>query len=92
MTVTTVKRRAPPDNKRDGYEKVCLYCENCGHTLESCVLLEKKAHSENFLKTNGVCFSCLCTGHISRECRRRLFCEICGSRHPSMLHIHQKKK
>lgn len=52
-TVTTVKKRAPPDNKGDGSEKACLYCKCCGHTLESCTLLERKAHSEkmNFLKT-----------------------------------------
>ena len=55
------------------------------HTLESCFLLEKKAHSEKmeFLKKNGVCFGCLCTGHISNECRKRLSCKTCGSRHPA---------
>lgn len=91
-TVAAVKG-APPDNKRDGYQKVCLYCKNRGHTLELCTLLERKAHREKmeFLKTNGVCFGCLCTGYISRECRKRLSCKICGSRHPSMLHVHQKE-
>lgn len=88
-TVTTVNRK---ENKGNGYEKSCLNCKGCGHTLESCILLEKKAHSEkmNFLKTNGVCFGCLCIGHISKECRKRLSCKICCSRLPSMLHIHQQ--
>ncbi len=92
-SVTSFKRKTRPDNKRDGAETSCLYCKNYGHRMESCTLLEKKAHSEkmHFLKVNGVCFGCLCTGHISRECRKRLSCEICGSRHPSLLHIHQRE-
>lgn len=45
-----------------------------GHTLEPCIVLEKKAHDEKTacLKTNGVCFGCLCTRHVSRVCRKRL--------------------
>lgn len=78
---------------KDGAEKICLYCKKGSHMLESCTLLERKAHGEKmeFLKTNGVCFGCLCTGHISKECRKRLSCKICGSRHPSMLHIYQRE-
>lgn len=62
--------------------------------LEFCTLLEKRAQSEkiDFLKKTGVCFGCLCTGHISKECRKRLSCKTCGLRHPSMLHIHHKDK
>ena len=91
--ITTFKRRTQPDNKKDGSEKPCLYCKNYGRRMESCTLLERKAHSEkmNFLKTNGVRFGSLCIGHISKECRKRLSCKICGSRHPSMLHIHQRE-
>lgn len=62
--------------------------------LEFCTLLEKRAQSEktDFLKKSGVCFGCVCTGHISKECRKRLSCKTCGLRHPSMLHIHHKDK
>lgn len=53
--------------------------------LEWCTLLEKRAHSEKiaFLKKSGVCFGCLCAGHISKDCRKRLSSQTCGSRHPS---------
>lgn len=94
-TVTTFEKR--PHSERSGVkdraEKTCLYCKKGKHTMESCTLLERKAHSEKmeFLKTNGVCFGCLCTGHISKECRKRLSCKICGSRHPTMLHIYQRE-
>lgn len=79
-------------NKRNSYNRVCLYCTNCGHTLKSCILLDRKDHSEkiNFLKTN-VYFGCLSNGHISRDCRKGLSCITCGLLHPIMLHIHQKE-
>lgn len=74
-TNVTAFKRTQPDNKNDGPQKSCLSCKNNGHRTESCTLLERKAHSEkmNFLKTNGVCFGCLCSGHISKECMKRLF-------------------
>ncbi len=74
-------------------ERTCLYCKG-KHMLEFCTLLKKRAQSEkiDFLKGTGVCFGCLCTGHISKECRKRLSCKTCGLRHPSMLHIHHKGK
>lgn len=70
-----------------------LFCGG-GHALEMCLQVEKKAHNEKiaFLKENGVCFGCLCKGHISKDCRKRLSCNICGLKHPRILHIHQRKK
>ena len=72
-------------------KKTCLYCKG-EHALELCSLLGKRVHKEKitFLKEHGVCFGCLCTGHMSKDCRRRLSCKACGARHPSMLHIHSK--
>lgn len=63
-------------------------------TLELCFQLEKMAHTEKiaFLKENGVCFACLCKGHICKDCRKRLSCKVCSFNHPTMLHIHSKKK
>lgn len=56
--------------------------------------MEKRAHSEkfSFLKENGVCFGCLCIGHISRHCKKRLLCRICSLKHLSILHIHPKER
>ncbi len=57
-------------------ERTCLYCKG-KHMLEFFTLLEKRAQSEkiDFLKGTGVCFGCLCTGHICKECRKRLSCK-----------------
>ena len=70
----------------------CLFC-GAGHTLDMCFSLERKAHSDKmaFLKENGVCYGCLCIGHRSRDCTKRLFCKVCNLRHPTLLHIHSKQ-
>ncbi|KAK0148069.1 hypothetical protein N1851_012226 [Merluccius polli] len=93
-TVTSVDEKAHV--KREGApldKRTCLYCKG-EHALELCSLLEKSAHKEKitFLKEHGVCFGCLCIGHMSKDCRRRLSCKTCGARHPSILHIHTKNK
>ena len=93
-TATSVDEKA---HKRKGGgsldKRTCLYCKG-EHALELCSLLEKRAHNDKmaFLKEHGICFGCLCIGHMSKDCRRRLSCKVCGSRHPSMLHIHPKDK
>lgn len=72
--------------------KNCLFCDG-GRDLDMCSKLEMRTHNEKiaYLKENGVCFGCLCKGHISKDCRKRLSCNICGLKHPSMLHIHQRR-
>lgn len=71
----------------------CLLCEE-GHRLELCPKLEKKLHREkiDFLKEKGVCFGRLNVGHMSKDCRSRLFCKLCNLKHPTILHIHSKVK
>lgn len=68
--------------------EICLFCEG-EHSLDSCNKLAGKSHGEkmNFLKKRGICFGCLCTGHISRDCKKRSICKICHLKHPSLLHI-----
>lgn len=91
----TVEKTLTEHKVEDGNlpEKTCLYCKG-GHMLVLCTLLEKRAQSEktDFLKKTGICFGCLCGGHISIECRKHLSCKTCGLRHPSILHIHHKDK
>ncbi len=72
----------------------CLYCARDGHVLEQCYQLGKKSHREilDFLKEKGLCFGCLNTGHLSRNCERRITCKHCSQMHPSILHIGQKER
>ncbi len=95
-TVATVDIRVEPSMKREKASaviKVCLFC-GAGHALDLCRLLERKTHSEKmtFLKQNGVCFGCMCIGHKSKDCWKRVSCKVCNLKHPTMLHVHSKEK
>lgn len=72
----------------------CLYCAAGNHVLEKCFKLGKKTHREklDYLKEKGLCFSCLCTGHLSKNCDRRIICNKCNRTHPSVLHIGEKER
>lgn len=41
------------------------------------------------LKENGICFGCLTKGHMSKTCKRRMTCQLCQGKHPSILHINK---
>lgn len=71
----------------------CLYCSH-GHTLDQCSQLKRKSQHEklDFLKKKGVCFGCLRTGHMSKDCSKRISCKACNQTHPSILHIEKKEK
>ena len=55
---------------------------------------EKRTHKEKicFLRVKCVCFGCLCIGHISKDCRKRITCAKCGFQHPGIIHIPPKEK
>lgn len=71
----------------------CLFCRG-GHSLDLCLLLGKRLHSEKitFLKEHSVCFGCLCIGHMSKDCKKCLSCKVCNLKHPSVLHVYLKGK
>lgn len=86
---TTVTAQ-PKDKAKDSQPPTKRICPCCtgGHTLDVCARLEKMAHKEkiDFLKEKGVCFRCLCIGHISKNCQRKISCSKCGQKHPTVLH------
>ncbi|KAK7930431.1 hypothetical protein WMY93_006826 [Mugilogobius chulae] len=67
--------------------KGCPCCTG-SHELKVCARLEKMDHKDkiDFLKKMGVCFSCLCSGHVSKYCQKRSLCAKCGRKHPTVLH------
>ena len=40
----------------------------------------------SYIRENRLCFGCLIRGHQSKDCRRRLTCDHCNKKHPSVLH------
>lgn len=73
--------------------EMCLCCKQ-SHVMLKCPRLNKMSHVEkiDFLKAKGLCFGCLKYGHISRECRRRLTCDECQLKHPTLLHSDNREQ
>lgn len=75
------------------FTKPCIFCQG-DHTMEQCKKLQKTLRTEKleFLKSKGLCFSCLTGGHMSNSCEEKKSCQICSATHPTLLHIKQKPK
>lgn len=71
----------------NAFDKPCLYCQQ-SHAPASCSKIKGQSHQERveFLKSKGLCFSCLIPGHLSKSCKRKIECKECGFKHPDILH------
>lgn len=67
---------------------LCLFCSG-EHILGTCSWFKRKRHTEkiSFLKERGICFACLVSGHMSKDCAQRQSCAVCTKLHPTALHI-----
>ncbi|XP_043222648.1 uncharacterized protein LOC122381925 [Amphibalanus amphitrite] len=76
----------PGAQQRRGSLK-CLFCSKA-HYLDQCEEFRGRAPHEKsaFVREQGLCFGCLCKGHLVRECAKRRTCSICRLRHPTALH------
>eukprot|EP00914_Ancora_sagittata_P024501 GHVO01048959.1.p1 GENE.GHVO01048959.1~~GHVO01048959.1.p1 ORF type:complete len:712 (+),score=68.67 GHVO01048959.1:107-2242(+) len=85
----TTQSVAPPQQQKS--DATCPVCGQGGHRTEKCRLLVAADLPERkkLISTKGLCFGCLGRGHISKNCRSRMKCEVCQRRHPTMLHIYQ---
>lgn len=74
------------------FTKPCLFCKQ-NHTLVECNDIAEKPHKVKleFIRKAGLCFGCLGKGHISKDCKRKMTCQTCSERHPSLLHIPRKE-
>lgn len=54
------------------------------------ILKDDHRNKLSFLKSKGICFGCLSLGHISKNCKKRLPCNVCKPDHLSALHIYTK--
>lgn len=59
-----------------------------GNTLSDCSNFKTQARDNKveFLRSHGYCFSCLPKGHVSKNCKKRLQCQVCQMEHPTVLH------
>ena len=72
----------------------CLFCLQTNHLLDNCSKFRMKLHRDkiNFIKEKGICFGCLKVGHMSKDCRSHLECNVCNQKHPRILHIERQDK
>ena len=76
-----------PEESRGRGFGTCLYCGN-RHPLHICEKFGSKPFEDrrHFIRDNQLCFGCLVKGHISRNCRGRKSCQVCGESHPTSMH------
>ncbi|XP_071953133.1 uncharacterized protein [Antedon mediterranea] len=70
----------------------CFMCKMNNHHLSDCRAFARKPETEKqqYIKQNGLCFSCLQHGHVSRNCNQKSICKICQRRHPTSLHVKER--
>lgn len=98
VVATTVTSLEPPEEVEEPpfhpekAESVGCLCCSRNHSLEECKQFKGKKHKEKllFLREKRICFACLCSGHMSRDCERRLTCQVCSQTHPTVLHINRQ--
>ena len=74
--------------------KYCYFCKKSNHELPSRHFFKSKVYEEKveFIKTKRLCFGCLREGHTSRGCTRRMTCNVCQKKHPTLLHFERKER
>ena len=65
----------------------CRACDGT-HLLYVCERFKSMASEEKiaFVKSRKLCWNCLAGGHLSRFCKSKRNCGICGKKHHSLLH------
>ena len=66
----------------------CHLCQKPGHGLSNCHNFIAKPLDDRvkYILTERLCFGCLRFGHISKNCRNKMICDICHKRHPTCIH------
>ena len=74
-------------------ETPCSFCAGM-HLLAYCQKINVQPHEAKieFLRENGLCFGCFKAGHMSKNCKRRMKCQSCQAKHPTILHIKRSPK
>lgn len=87
----TLRASMAPSMNSD-VKPACLCCDGA-HSVEHCSDFKKKIRRKklNLLKEKD-CFGCLCKGHMSKDRKEHLSCNICNQMHPSVLHINFQVK
>ena len=69
-------------------ETVRCPIHNTAHDLQDCRAFREKSPDEkiSFVKENRLCFRCLRTGHIGKNCKTLVRCDVCSKSHATVMH------
>jgi hypothetical protein len=86
-------------NNESAISSDCLFCHQNNHRTGNCYQLKSLPHQKRvqFVTENGLCYSCMRKGHMSRACTKKLQCKVCNKYHPTAMHygyseVDQNKK
>ncbi|XP_074649414.1 uncharacterized protein LOC141904651 [Tubulanus polymorphus] len=81
-------QRVNLDTIRTPSSTVCQLCSVSNHSLSNCYKFRGYSYDQRVkvLKQKRLCFLCLGQNHIAQQCQSREFCEVCHSRHNTLLH------
>ncbi|XP_055633517.1 uncharacterized protein LOC129773882 [Toxorhynchites rutilus septentrionalis] len=79
-------KAATTKDKREAQR--CYVCHNEGHTAFTCPKFTKMSIPERWetIKAGRHCFNCLIPGHSTKECKSQRKCQICSTKHHTLLH------
>lgn len=87
----TTGEKAPGyvSNKDSKPKRKCFLCGQ-EHLLETCEEFLKMTveNRKGFIKSKGLCFSCIRGRHLAKECKNRKKCKTCNGSHPTELHVY----
>lgn len=65
----------------------CIFCKQ-NHVLNKCYKFIKAMMGSrlSFVKQHHLCFNCLASDHMARDCSNQGRCKLCNSLHHSLLH------
>ena len=83
----------PSDFGSQTNRRKCWYHNSDNHTITDCATFKSMDVAGRLRLIREKCFCCLSTGHMSRSCRNKVFCDvadannqICGKPHHRLLH------
>ena len=69
-------------------DRWCPMCNRQGHRIQTCYKFRDTVLDDKikFVMEKGLCFRCLDSGHLARDCKAQAVCSECGRRHHKLLH------
>ncbi|XP_039859773.1 uncharacterized protein LOC120716337 isoform X2 [Simochromis diagramma] len=83
-----------PTNSTERSMVSCVFCKRAGHGLHKCRKFTEKPVAERvkFIQGEKLCFGCLNSGHLSKNCSNKMTCNTCSKRHPTCLHEERQRQ